>query len=153
MHLIRRYGFLPALIFAAQIGFSQTERTVYQVFELDSAQTISFDILGDHFFEEWAGNSVLVETNIQITHASPAIVDYLIKGGRYEVSSDTLSVGEIKIFTKNRDRKPFKTPAGQCTELAKARILIPDTYEWMEKNKLLRRKTDMEMYKQWSGKQ
>jgi hypothetical protein len=125
MHLIRYFGLLTAFVFATQIAFAQTERTVYQVVEL--------------------------ETNIQVTHAPPSIVDYLIKEGRYEVSSDTLIAGEIKIYTKNRDRKPFKTPSGACTELAKARILIPDTYEWTEKNKILRRKPEEEMYKQWKG--
>jgi hypothetical protein len=119
---------------------AQMERTMYQVFEVDSAKFIHLDLAGIYELQTWAGSSILVETNIQISHASPEILDYLIKQGRYDVAADTLSPTEFKIFTKFRDRKPVKTPAGECTEIATAKIFVPDTFIWTDDKMTLTKK-------------
>ncbi|MBP6812040.1 MAG: hypothetical protein KA138_11000 [Saprospiraceae bacterium] len=123
---------------------AQMERTMYQVFEVDSAKTIALDIVGIYEVHTWAGSSVLVETNIQIWDASREILGFLIKDGRYDVSMDS-SAGptptELKIFTKIKERKPIKRLDGQkCLEIATAKIFIPDTFIISEDKKLLTRK-------------
>jgi hypothetical protein len=130
------------LLSLAQGTQAQMERTMYQVFEVDSAQSIGLDLLGIYEVETWAGSSVLVETNIQIWHASPEILAYLIKNGRYDVAMDTLAPAEMRIFTKNRERKPVKTPDGECTEIATAKIFVPDHFILSEDKKRLARKPE-----------
>jgi hypothetical protein len=138
--MIRRIWVMMIACLSAFALQAQMERTMYQVFEIDSIRFIELDIAGIYELETWAGSSILVETNIQISHASPEILDFLIKQGRYDVVADTLSPSEFKIYTKIRDRKPIKTPAGECTEIATVRLFIPDTFVWMDDRKQLTRK-------------
>jgi hypothetical protein len=123
---------------------AQMERTMYQVFECDSAETVSLDIVGIYEIHAWAGSSILVENNIQIWDASREILNFLIKDGRYDVTMDS-SAGptprEMKIFTKNKERKPIKRLDGQkCLEIATTKFFIPDTFIVSEDKKLLTRK-------------
>jgi hypothetical protein len=127
-------------LFFAFGAAAQMERTMYQVFEVDSVKVVNLDLAGIYEVYAWAGSSILAETNIQISHASPQILDFLIKEGRYDLAADTISPSEVKIFTKIRDRKPIKTPAGECTEIATAKIFVPDTFEWTDEKKVLTRK-------------
>jgi hypothetical protein len=119
---------------------AQMERTIYQVFEVDSCKAVDLEILGIYELQPWAGNSVLVETNIQIWHASPDILGHLIEKGRYDVAADTSGEIITRIHTKDRERKPLKTPAGEVTEIATTRIFVPDTFEWTEDKKRIERK-------------
>ena len=123
---------------------AQMERTMYQVFDVDSAKTVALDIVGIYEIHTWAGSSILVETNIQIWDGSREILGFLIKEGRYDVAMDSTAgptPTEMKIFTKNKERKPIKRPDGQkCLEIATAKIFIPDTFIISEDKKLLTKK-------------
>lgn len=140
MTTFRRLFFLFAALLTATLAQAQMERTMYQVFEVDSVKSAQFEILDLYELHYWAGSAILVETNIQISNASPEILDFLIKHGRYDVSMDTIAPGEVKIYTKIKDRKTVKTPAGECTELPMAKIFIPDTFVWTEDKKSIKRK-------------
>jgi hypothetical protein len=129
-----------ALLLACGTAHAQMERTMYQVFELDSAKVVDLDLAGIYELQVWAGSSILVETNIQISHASPEILDFLIKQGRYDVLADTISETVVRIKTRIRDRKPIKTPDGECTEIATTKLFVPDTFIWTEDKKTLNRK-------------
>ena len=131
------------LLFSFTLSLSasaQMKRTMYQVFEVDSVKRVTLDLAGIYELHTWAGNSVMIENNIEISHASPEILDFLIKEGRYDVVSDTISPEEWRIYTKIRDRKPIKTPAGECTEIATVKIFVPDTYLWSDDKTMLTRK-------------
>ena len=133
--------FLLLLLLSGSFSLSaQMERTMYLVFNVDSAKTVDLDLAGLYEIHSWAGSSILVETNIQVSHASPEILDYLVKQGRYDVVADTISPTQIKISTRFRDRKPIKTPDGECTEIATAKIFVPDTFVWTDDKKTLTRK-------------
>ncbi len=82
---------------------AQMERTVYQVFEVDSARTVTLDIVGFTYPELhiWAGNNILTEANIQVWEATPEIVNELIKTGRYAFESER-NGDSLRVFTKVR---------------------------------------------------
>ncbi len=141
---------IPSILFALSLctAQAQMERTMYQVFNVDSAKTISLDIVGIYEIHTWAGNSILVENNIQIWDASREILGFLIENGRYDIAMDS-SAGptpsEMKIFTKIKERKPIKRPDGQkCLEIATAKIFIPDTFMVSEDKRVLTRKEKVE---------
>lgn len=113
---------------------------MYTVFEVDSVKNIDVDIFGAYELLEWAGNTILVETNVQISHASPAIMNFLIKEGRYELGLDTLTEYDRKLYTRVKDRKRIKTPAGECTEIVKTKIYIPGYLVWTDDKKRIYRK-------------
>jgi len=125
---------------------AQMERTMYQVFEIDSAQVIDFEVKGEYEVIPWAGNSILVETNIQIWDASKEILAHLIKEGRYDLATDSTTgpnSREIRIFTKNTERKPIKRLDGQkCLEIPVTRIFVPDTFIIPNDKKRLTRKSE-----------
>ena len=139
--------FLPVLFLT---GFTYTappqmERTMYQVFEVDSVQTVDVTVAGEYDILTWAGNSILVETNVQIWEASREILGELIKIGRYDLAVDSSGMAnprQIRIFTKNLERKPIKRIDGQkCLEIAVTKIFVPDTFLISEDKKLLTRKS------------
>lgn len=123
---------------------AQMERTMYQVFEVDSAQVVKFEVAGEYSILEWAGNSILVETNVQIWDASREILAELIKIGRYDLATDssaTPNPKEVRIFTKNLERKPIKRIDGQkCLEIAVTKIFVPDTFYISDDKQRLTRK-------------
>ncbi len=135
---------LPFLLAFNPIANAQMERTMYQVFEVDSAQTVHFEVAGEYEVLEWAGNSILVETNVQIWDASREILAELIKIGRYDLVTDSSTVPnpkQVRIFTKNLDRKPIKRLDGQkCLEIAVTKIFVPDTFYISEDKQRLTRK-------------
>lgn len=117
---------------------------MYQVFEVDSAKTVQLEITGEYQVLEWAGNSILAETNVQIWEASREILNQLIKDGRYDLATDS-SAGpnakNVRIFTKNVDRKPIKRLDGQkCLEIAVTKIFVPDTFYISDDKQRLTRK-------------
>ena len=136
---------LISILFLILISLSaqaQMERTIYQVFDVDSVKTVELEIADLYDIFSWAGSTILVETNVQLSHGSPEILDYLIKEGRYDLAMDTIVMPEVRIYTKMPDRKKkrVKTPDGEITEIPEAKIFVPDTFSWSEDKKLLRRK-------------
>lgn len=111
---------------------AQMERTMYQVFEVDSAQTVHFEVAGEYDVLPWAGNAILVETNVQIWDASREILAFFIKEGRYDLATDSTAgphPKNVRIFTKNLERKPIKRKDGQkCLEIAVTKIFVPDIF-------------------------
>lgn len=120
------------LVFAGHLS-AQMERTVYQVFEVDSVQTVTLDIVGFTYPElhVWAGNSVMTEANIQVWDASPEVVNFLIGEGRYAFESER-NADTLRVFTKVRQRKDIKLPGmrTKCVEQTTVKVFIPDIYEW-----------------------
>jgi hypothetical protein len=123
---------------------AQMVRTLYQLFQVDSAQTLRLDISDIYEINTWAGNSVLVETTIKLGNGSPEILDYLIKKGRYDIAMDTVSPTELRLYTKmpDRDKNKLKTPSGEVTEIPEAKIFVPDSFIWTEDRKTLTRKQE-----------
>lgn len=119
------------------------EKTMYQVFEIDSIKRVVLDLAGNYEIHTWAGSSILVESNIQIWGANREILGFLIKDGRYDVMVDSAAATnptEMRLVTKHRDRKPIKRPDGdKCLEIATTKIFIPDTFLVSEDKTMLTR--------------
>lgn len=152
--MIHRFILSSCWVLLTLQASAQMERTVYQVFEVDSVQTVTLDIVGFTYPElhVWAGNSILTEANIQVWDASLEVVNELIKAGRYAFDSEK-SGDLLRIFTKVRKREDFKLPGmkTKCVEQTTIKVFIPDIYEWdptewtadqTDKPKTLRRKTN-----------
>lgn len=137
-----RLFFLLIFNFFGIATYAQMSRTIYQVFEVDSVKTVNLDIADVYDIYSWAGSTILIETNVQLSHGSPEILDYLIKEGRYDVAMDTVAMPSVRIYTKMPDRKKkrVKTPDGEITELPEAKIFVPDSFTWTSDKKVMTRK-------------
>ncbi|MBL7808763.1 MAG: hypothetical protein JNN28_13165 [Saprospiraceae bacterium] len=142
--MLRSWILLSLLLLSSTGTFAQMERTMYQVFEVDSAQTVQFEVAGEYQVEEWAGNSILVETTVQLWDANKEILGHLIKEGRYDLATDSTSdpnPRQVRIYTKHIDRKPLKRRDGEkCLEIAVTKIFVPDTFYISEDRQRLTRK-------------
>lgn len=142
--MLRSWILLSLLLLSSTGIFAQMERTMYQVFEVDSAQTVQFEVAGEYQVEEWAGNSILVETTVQLWDANKEILGHLIKEGRYDLVTDSTSdpnPRQVRIYTKHIHRKPLKRRDGEkCLEIAVTKIFVPDTFYISEDRQRLTRK-------------
>ena len=141
---MKRFHLLPLFLslFLTHTVQAQMVRTLYQLFEVDSVQTIQLEISDIYEINTWAGNSVLIETTIKLGNGSPEILDFLIKKGRYDVAIDSSMKESVRLYTKmpDRDKNKLKTPAGEVTEIPEAKIFVPDSFIWTEDKKTLTRK-------------
>ncbi len=142
--MFRLFSFALIFNIFAPSASAQMSRTIYQVFDVDSVKTVNLEIADIYEIYSWAGSTILIETNVQLSHGSPEILDYLIKEGRYDVGMDTVAMPTVKIYTKMPDRKKkrVKTPDGEITEIPEAKIYVPDSFTWTGDKKLLTRKND-----------
>lgn len=137
---MRKYFFAALtclLLFKAEQSAAQMERTIYQTFEIDSAQQVVLDLVGftEVEIKAWAGNTILSEVNIQLWNASPDILNYFVENGRYKFTFE--KKGEnATVSTEVRQRKVIKTklsgPDG-CQEITTLRLFVPDNYQWSDK--------------------
>lgn len=110
------------------------ERTLYQSYEIDSVRRVNLDLPEDFGLYAWAGNTVLVETHIQLFEASPALLDFFIKQKRYQIDM-VRGTEEASLAPVQPDRKPIKTARGECTEIVTVKVFVPDTFEWALEDK------------------
>ena len=127
---------LATFLFSAEKVNAQMERTIYQTFEIDSAATVTLDLVGFTEVEvkAWAGNTILTEVNIQLWEASPDILNYFVENGRYKFGFEKKD-DKVSINTQVRERKVIKTKLsgpGGCQEIATLRIFVPDNYQWSD---------------------
>lgn len=140
--MIRRFFLsLAASVALVTLLSAQMERTIYQVFPADSIPTIQLDLThATYEIVAWAGDNLMVETNIRVWNASPEIVKHLIELGRYELVAEKKEQS-LLIGHKLKERKPIKTPRGECTEIAQIKLFVPDMYHWTKEEPTILRLT------------
>ncbi len=113
---------------------AQMERTVYQIFPVDSVETIVIDVINFIYPEVhlWAGTSLLTEVQVQVWNASPERVDKLIEEGRYAFESERQG-NTLRIYSKMRRREPIymfrANEKIKCLEQTTVKFFVPDIYE------------------------
>ena len=116
------------LCFAVESINAQLTRTFHHSFEIDSIDNMALNLEGEYEISFWAGNTVLTETNVELYDASPNIFKHFIKVGRYNLEfAENGKNGVVKHTQLNR--KPIYTKEGQCWEVVKLKIFVPDSFE------------------------
>jgi hypothetical protein len=122
-------------VFAAQ---GQQEKTIHQTFQVEEAPTILLELVGDYTIIQWAGNTVMTETRIELYDAPPAILNHFAdKEQRYAIKSDTIG-GSIKLYSADKKRDTIRTKNSSCTEIVKLKVFIPEDYEIQNQTTLVR---------------
>jgi len=103
---------------------AQTEKKLHQSFALAGIKNITIDVAYPYYVETWAGNTILVETSIQLENAPPSIIRMFEQSGRYTII-ENIQDATIKYSLKPIPRKPVLTSKGACTETIKMRFLVP----------------------------
>lgn len=133
-----RIFFIVFLSFFSILAHAQLEKTIHQTFSLDNAPAVELNIFGDYELIPWAGDHILTETNIQLYEASEGILEHFLKIGRYEMMMDTTQ-GQFNLVSKDQERRSVKTSKGECYEFVNTKVFVPDAFNIVDKNNLVRK--------------
>jgi len=116
---------LVILAFQSTNLFSQIATTFHQSFAInEDTPLIVIDMDFPVQVEEWHGNTILIETSIQLSNTSKQILDYYIKDGRYKVEQKDYS-SAVEFGHKKMIRKAIYTQNGPCKEDVLVKIYTP----------------------------
>ena len=105
--------------------FSQITTTFHQSFTVN--EEIPLIVINLDYpvqVEEWAGNTILVETNVRLSNTSKQILDYYIRGGRYKIEQKDYTAA-VEFGHKKMTRKAIYTQNGPCKEDVLVKIYTP----------------------------
>lgn len=127
------------MLFGSFSCFAQLEKTIHQTFDLNSITTVQLELYGEYTLVPWAGNSILVETKIQLYNSSASILKHFIeKDQRYLIEIDTAISGILKLFSHDMKRADLRTKTGaESIENVETRIFIPENYAIKDKKTLV----------------
>jgi hypothetical protein len=117
---------------------AQVKKILHQNFEIEGIDNVNLDFAGDYEIMTWAGNSILVETNIELYSASRDIYNHFKKEGRYDVEADT-AANLINLRSVDKERKPIRTSKGECFEIVKVRVLVPEDFNIIDQTSMVRK--------------
>jgi hypothetical protein len=125
-----RYIFLFFLLaLSASVALAQHQQVLHQTFQLDSLQELSLDLYDEYQIEPWAGDAILLETTVQLYDASSGILEFLVENDRYKVDADTLEATTgLHLYSVKKERKAVRTSKGECYEVVKVRVFLPDSF-------------------------
>ena len=113
------------IILQATNIFSQIATTFHQSFAInEDIPLILIDLDYPVQIEEWNGNSILIETNVQLSNTSKQILDYYIRDGRYKIEQKDYNEA-IELGHKKMVRKAIYTQNGPCKEDVLVKIYTP----------------------------
>lgn len=105
--------------------YAQNQRIIHSTFQLDTATTVELNLYGEFTVESWVGDAILVETDVSLANAPEGIFLHYIKDGRYEIKEER--EGEtLRLVSKDTKRPPIKTSKGECEEVVKVKVFMPD---------------------------
>lgn len=125
--------FLASFLFTVSLGstcFAQLEKTIHQTFDLGEKTAISLDLYGEYAIIPWAGNNILVETNVQLYNSTASVLKHFIeKDLRYQIDSDTASATSLTLISHDKKRASLRTKTGaESTEIVVTKVFVPDVF-------------------------
>jgi hypothetical protein len=131
--------FLLSFLMVSTKTEAQVEKTIHQTYNVEGAQTITIQIKsGEYEIENWAGNTILIETNIKLEQATTQILNYVVEQGRYQVILDQ-NEGAFTLKDKEPIRNRLRSKTGDCVENITMKILVPDEFTIVGLSQLLRK--------------
>lgn len=122
---------LKTLILLVSVCFlnylsGQSASTYHQSFPSNKQMvSLIMDFEYPYQVEYWAGNTILLETNIRLDNASKVILDYFIQTGRYTVVTEIYPATTV-FKMKDMVRKAIQTRKGTCAENILLRFFVPE---------------------------
>ena len=122
--------FFLTFLFLPPLSEAQVHKSFHQIFEMsDSVSTIELKLVGEYEWEHWAGNTIMLQTKVELYDASQATLDYFWeKDERYKVEGQG-GGKKMLLFALKQERPGIKVGGVQCFEIVKQRLFIPDTFE------------------------
>lgn len=141
--MFKMFSSLTFCLFLMGNAFAQIHQSLHKIYTLeDSITSISFEIFEQDEREvvQWAGNTMMTETKIQLFNASKGILNHFIENGRFEIEL-VVEGTDLKIISKDMERPAIKTTKGVSSEIVSIRFFVPEDFEkandnlWVKKVK------------------
>lgn len=124
---------------------AQVHKSFHQIFEMsDSVSTIELKLVGAYEWEHWAGNTIMLQTKVELYDASQATLDYFWeKDERYTVEGQS-GGKKMLLFALKQKRPGIKVGGVQCFEIVKQLLFIPEGFELTGEGVFVRPEEDEE---------
>ena len=125
---LRLWCMVLSFAVALPLAQAQFSKTIHNSIEADSADVITVDLAGEVSVEPWAGNTILVETQIRLYNATKGVFEYFVEqAGRYDVLHEQ-SGNSLRVYSKDMARKIIQTKHGQSEEEVTVRVMLPRAF-------------------------
>ncbi len=133
-----KLSFLSLLFFlSSTVVSAQISKILHQTFEIGEVAEIQLNLVGEYEIEKWAGNTILTETKIELYDASPGIFNHFVEVGRYDIEGE-INETTAQLASKDTERQAIRTREGECFEIIKVKIFVPDTFDVVDNTRLIR---------------
>ena len=109
---------------------AQLKKTLHKVFEVpETANLLVFNIYEGDSYDviPWAGNTIMTETQVEMSKASRGVFDFFLEEGRYDFITAPQSDSLI-VSSKDLLRRVIKLEDVEAEEKVHSRIYIPDYF-------------------------
>lgn len=114
---------------------AQVQKTLHQTFDIAGADKIQVSLADNYEVQNWAGNNVMIEMTIKLSHVQQNVLDYVIhQEGRYNIQLLRPQENIVQLVSKNPSRKSISVKGIDAEEVVLVRIFVPDTYNIEDKN-------------------
>jgi hypothetical protein len=126
----RIFGLLVFSLFFSAACFGQLEKTLHQTFDLGEKTTLMLDLYGEYAIVPWAGNNILVETNVQLFNSTTSVLKHFIeKDMRYQINADTTQSATLVLVSHDKKRIGLRTKTGAAsTEVITTKVFVPEDF-------------------------
>ena len=136
------------IVFSTLSLQAQLTRTMHQVFEIDSVGMVKVDLWpkNDNYqweVEIWPSRHIMVETNIGLSNANDAILEFLVKEKRFELKTDR-APNLITLSNVLEERTAIGTKSGDINEEIRLIIYMPEFLVKIDENTWKRELPDKE---------
>lgn len=107
---------------------AQVEARIHQVFDAQKAQKIDIKIVGSKYevnTKETYSTVIVVEAIVTLNHATPEVLEDLIKQGRYHLKMDNKS-GVLTFSLKHENHPPVIIGGKEAEEYVIYNISLPE---------------------------
>jgi hypothetical protein len=91
----------------------------------------------------WAGNNVLVETQVKLYNSTGSVLKHFIeKDLRYQIDADTTTSSTLTLVSHDKKRASLRTKTGaESTEVIETRVFVPDSFVVRDEKTLVKAET------------
>lgn len=125
--------FLLCLFLSSQLFGQDPADIYYRTLEMDSVNEVSLDVYAGDSLEvkPWAGNHLLIETNVLLENGKPSVLEFFKEQGRWDLV-DVLTGEHLSLTSSDMVRRKVETNKGSITEKVGIVIYLPEDFEEIE---------------------
>jgi hypothetical protein len=129
MKNIRSITFLVGFLFFLQnVATAQIHDRLHWIFPVDSVDQINFDLVDPFVVQNWAGNQIMVTSEITVYNATKGIMRFFIEENKRWEVIDTLQNGVLTIDSYQSRRAPIHSGGEECYEIVQVKVFLPSEY-------------------------